>query len=337
METLNHQGNKHDILLSVIVPVYNAGLYIRACINSILLQDFQGFELILIDDGSIDCSGNICDEYQRKDNRVKVIHKVNEGVSIARNTALDLIRGEWIVFADADDYLLPGALQHLYNKTKMNNPDAVLAGFNILINNCERQGVSYEERESAYMLREISHPALWCYMFRASVIQDNNIRFVPGLAYSEDRVFLYEFALHCRHIIYSSKSIYTYRHNNNSACNSTNGMRKVLHQFHAADVMNKVLSQLRNKKIEYNKAYHEQQIILMMGATAYVTYSFSWKTYKTYESYYLKYFDNRYRLLFITIKALITYYRRKLIVFKSSPLGEEKALIDLSKIRKHKV
>lgn len=96
-----------NVVISVIVPVYNAEKYLSRCIDSILVQRFNDLELLLIDDGSKDGSGKICDEYADKDKRVKVFHKVNGGVSSARNLGLEKSKGEYVTFVDADDYLLP--------------------------------------------------------------------------------------------------------------------------------------------------------------------------------------------------------------------------------------
>ena len=93
------------IEISIIVPVYNTEKYIIRCINSVLKQTFRNWELILIDDGSIDSSGKICDFFQKKDNRIKVIHKKNEGVSIARNLGITLSKGNYITFIDSDDWV----------------------------------------------------------------------------------------------------------------------------------------------------------------------------------------------------------------------------------------
>lgn len=92
-------------MLSVIVPVYNAEEYLRKCIDSILYQTYSDLELLLINDGSTDSSGAVCDEYARRDERVRVIHKENGGVSSTRNLGLDLAQGEWITFVDADDWI----------------------------------------------------------------------------------------------------------------------------------------------------------------------------------------------------------------------------------------
>lgn len=101
-------------LISVIVPVYNVETYLPQCIESLLNQKYQNLELLLIDDGSSDGSGAICDRYERLDKRVKAFHKENGGVSSARNLGLDHACGEWIAYVDSDDYVSPDYLQDLY-------------------------------------------------------------------------------------------------------------------------------------------------------------------------------------------------------------------------------
>lgn len=115
-------------MISVIVPVYNTEQYLPRCIESILSQSFTDFELLLIDDGSTDGSGKICDAYAEKDNRIRVFHKENGGVSSARNMGLDEAKGEWVYFVDSDDELLHDGLQVLFDNTNK-EVDVVLAGF----------------------------------------------------------------------------------------------------------------------------------------------------------------------------------------------------------------
>ena len=114
--------------ISVIVPVYNAEKYLRRCIDSILAQTFTDFELLLIDDGSTDSSGKICDEYAKKDRRIRVFHKENGGVSSARNVGLSHLRGNWVYFVDSDDYLSP---QHLQNYVNYLDADIIYQGYRL--------------------------------------------------------------------------------------------------------------------------------------------------------------------------------------------------------------
>lgn len=109
--------------ISIIVPVYKVEKYLHKCVDSILKQTFKDFELILVDDGSPDKSGDICDEYARKDNRVRVIHKENGGVSDARNVGIDIAEGEYIGFVDGDDYIASDMYEVLYNSLIDNSAD----------------------------------------------------------------------------------------------------------------------------------------------------------------------------------------------------------------------
>ena len=111
--------------ISVIIPVYNAESTLRRCVDSVLAQTFTDFECLLINDGSKDKSGEICDEYARKDSRVKVFHKENGGVSSARNVGLDNARGEWVSFVDSDDWVEGDILESMYKTALLSGSSLV--------------------------------------------------------------------------------------------------------------------------------------------------------------------------------------------------------------------
>ena len=115
--------------VSIIVPVYNAGKTISRCVDSILKQTCRDFELLLIDDGSTDHSGAICDDYQARDSRVRVFHQQNSGVSAARNLALREAKGEYLQFVDSDDWITPDATASLLRAARDNDCDMVIADF----------------------------------------------------------------------------------------------------------------------------------------------------------------------------------------------------------------
>ena len=117
--------NCEDVSVSIIVPIYNSDLYLRKCIDSVLAQTFQDIQLILVDDGSSDNSGMICDEYAAKYSNISVIHKENGGQSSARNRGLDIAEGKYVYFLDSDDYLLENAIESLYETAENNNADVV--------------------------------------------------------------------------------------------------------------------------------------------------------------------------------------------------------------------
>ena len=116
-------------MVSIIVPVYNSGKYLRKCVDSILAQTFTDFELFLVNDGSTDDSPGICDDYASRDPRIRVIHQVNQGQSVARNNAIARMSGEWVLFCDSDDWIHPESLERLYNAAVENDTRISIAGY----------------------------------------------------------------------------------------------------------------------------------------------------------------------------------------------------------------
>lgn len=118
--------------ISVVIPIYNAESYLQECVDSVLAQTFTGFELILVDDGSNDNSANICDEYAKLDNRIKVIHQTNGGVSSARLKGLQIAQGEWVCFIDSDDTIPSDSLSSLFDGSKKYDTDFVVGHHNMV-------------------------------------------------------------------------------------------------------------------------------------------------------------------------------------------------------------
>lgn len=116
-------------LISVIVPVYNTEQYLVECLESILKQTYSNIEVILVDDGSIDLSGNICDQFARNDSRIRVFHKQNEGVAIAKNFGIKQARGEYIVIVDSDDMIDERMIQVLYDQARTHQADIVIGNY----------------------------------------------------------------------------------------------------------------------------------------------------------------------------------------------------------------
>ena len=206
--------------ISIIVPVYNTEKYLRPCLDSILAQKFTDWETILVDDGSKDQSGQICDEYVNKAPRFTVIHNENHGVSVTRNIGIKNANAEWLYFIDADDELLPDALENLYRNTS-EEVDLVSASYvryeeNKIIP--ERQASVDALLTREQFIKEISYYKArncerycWTKLFRRSVIQNNNLSFDTTLAYREDVVFLYSYLIHCSRQIKCVKApVYNY-------------------------------------------------------------------------------------------------------------------------------
>lgn len=197
-------------LISVIIPVYNARLYLRNSIESVLSQRFTDFELLLIDDGSTDGSGKICDEYATKDNRIKVFHKANGGVSSARNMGLDNASGEWIAFVDSDDELL-----HSWsNVSALIRKDIDFISFGYERHSIEKNIFTTIPQEEKIV--DINQSVTLMYMdkfyqfyavtklFKRSIIINNNLRFDETLYFSEDRLFIINYLC-----VMSGKMYYT--------------------------------------------------------------------------------------------------------------------------------
>lgn len=207
--------------ISVIVPVYKAEKYLYRCVDSILNQTFTDFEVLLIDDGSPDRSGEICDEYVKKDNRVRVFHKENGGVSSARNLGIDEAKGEWVYFADADDYLPNDSFNTLI-KLSNEDVDCIMAGYTVAYETGE---IKFPELNDIFkhisipdalveMYRPTDFPYqgyLWCKLFRHKIIINNEIRFDEAIYFNEDRLFIVQFLCHLNNMVaYTTKSVYCY-------------------------------------------------------------------------------------------------------------------------------
>ena len=191
--------------ISIIIPIYNTEAYLPRCIDSILSQSFTDYELILINDGSIDNSGSICDKYAQQDNRIKVFHQKNGGLSSARNTGLDHAQGEWIYFVDSDDELKPDGLQTLVNCIS-EDVDMVMGGYeqynldgNLIETEKNHETLTLSRRDSLLVLfpdHSIHYSYLgyvWIRLFRNRIIQDHGLRFDTSIKIKEDTLFVTQY------------------------------------------------------------------------------------------------------------------------------------------------
>ena len=194
-----------DYKISIIIPIYNTEAYLPRCIDSILSQSFTDYELILINDGSIDNSGSICDKYAQQDNRIKVFHQKNGGLSSARNTGLDHAQGEWIYFVDSDDELKPDGLQTLVNCIS-EDVDMVMGGYeqynldgNLIETEKNHETLTLSRRDSLLVLfpdHSIQYSYLgyvWIRLFRNRIIQDHGLRFDTSIRIKEDTLFVTQY------------------------------------------------------------------------------------------------------------------------------------------------
>lgn len=254
--------------ISIIVPIYNKEKYLRECIDSILSQSFNDFELILIDDGSKDSSWTIIQEYAVHDNRIVPFRQANAGVSAARNAGLDRAQGKWICFVDADDYLPKDGIQILVEHGEKSNADIVNA--NVTRVEDEKQFKIFNfnnEIIKGNIYPRLVHFAPWAQLFKRNIIEAHHLRYVRGLAYSEDNVFILHYSLYASSIEFVNQSVYNYRINQDSAIQNKDYKKVAYHQMWAAHEVYKLKdkeSSLRNFIINRTK------ILISSSINAYV-------------------------------------------------------------------
>lgn len=240
--------------ISVIVPVYKAEQYLPQCIDSILSQTYGDLELILVDDGSPDNSGTICDQYAKKDNRVRVFHKENEGVSSARNLGIEKSNGEWITFVDADDTLTTDTLskcsiffkeadeirfsmKYIYSEDGLQTKDDVMPVMS----------------KSQYVSTIIARKTILGVcggLYKTKLFVDNNIRFDTELVNGEDWLVLLNVTLMANKVIILPDTFYLYNNVNNSSCTHTLDYKK---QFSSLLALVKITDLIKEIGGSYNK------------------------------------------------------------------------------------
>lgn len=215
--------NSDNVIISVIIPIYNAERFLSQCLDSILAQTFKNWELIAVDDGSTDNSLKILMAYAVKDSRIKIISKSNEGVSIARNTAINKSCGEYVYFVDADDIIEPECLFKLIDVMKKRKASLVKADYYAID---EKGNVAFINKKQ-FIRKKFNNEVLnadifgrkvllddfflWTCLFQRNIIEKNTIRFIPHCRLMEDAAFLATYLVHSPRNIYVYESIYGYR------------------------------------------------------------------------------------------------------------------------------
>lgn len=218
--------------ISIIVPVYNAEKYLRQCLDSIIAQNYIDWECILVDDGSKDGSGNICDEYTQRDNRFKVFHQDNAGSSFARNVGIENAKGYWVSFIDADDWIAADHIKNLIACAETNDAEIVISAFyehkNGVNSYCPNKPSNLDnntiivETLRGYGL----HAGLWNKLIKKELIDSNGIRF-PYYNYYEDMFFTVSVVRKAKRIAYVQNPTYYYRIHSSSLTNSTDYSKRI--------------------------------------------------------------------------------------------------------------
>lgn len=229
------KDNKNNIIVSVIVPVYNVEKYLDRCLISIVNQTLKNIEIILVDDGSKDTSGKLCDEWQKKDKRIKVIHKENEGLGFARNSGINIANGKYICYIDSDDYIKLDTLEKVLSRLEKTNSDICYFGFIEKIGEKEKiveipKKLYYSQKEKEEFIKNILGPkedakeSVFCgvsactAILKKEVLDKNGIRFLSERKIlSEDIIYNLQVCERVNSISIEPNYYYYYCHNNNNS------------------------------------------------------------------------------------------------------------------------
>lgn len=211
-------------MISIIVPIYNTSSTIEKCIHSILNQSHTDWELLLIDDGSTDLSGEICEQFSKINNRIKTFHKQNGGVSSARNLGIINAKGDYVLFIDADDWIEDNYLESLINKAEY---DLVISSFiyeypgNNIVFECKETSCNNREAVGATLKKIDPYMGItvpWCKLYKTNIITTNNLRFDERTSSGEDTLFVYNYIKYINSLCTIKASGYHY--------NATGGLSK---------------------------------------------------------------------------------------------------------------
>lgn len=248
--------NNDKQLISIIIPVYNVALYLKQCIESIIKQE-GNIEIILVDDGSPDDCPAICDEYTKKDSRIRVIHKQNGGVSSARNAGLDIARGKWVWFVDGDDYITENAIEEIKCILKREEKvDLIRFSYNRLIGNqitkIDIENINnLPSKEYLQKCHSYLNPTM---LFKLEIINNINLRFSEDIKMGEDLEFQYKYLLFCYHPIQYNIHLYNYRLRESSATKSNNSRYNIVND--SLKVLNSLLSFIKERNLNPEKWFY---------------------------------------------------------------------------------
>lgn len=232
-----------NIKVSIVIPVYNVEKYLDKCIKSVLKQTHENLEIIMVDDGSTDNSGKIADSYLDKDSRIKVIHKKNEKVSVARNTGIDAATGEYVCFADADDYLLPDYVEYLLKLAVENDADVALTKDMFTTfhpNQVDGDQIQIKTPEQATIdILTYNLPiGVYCKIFKREFL-GKEIRFVPHIYIGEGFNFNTMAFQRANKVVEGNRRVYFYRRDNPTSATTKFSLDKWENAIYAIENIHK--------------------------------------------------------------------------------------------------
>lgn len=251
-------------LVSIIIPIYNSEKYLKQCLNSVCKQSYKNMEVILVDDGSTDDSGKICDEFEKKDLRYKAIHIINQGVSNARNYGIKNANGNYIIFIDSDDWIPKDYVKNLMEENRKEKFELIACPIYGKINKkWEAFSFDFDEYSSEKFIFLNKNYFLYgphCKLYQTDIIKKNKILFPQDISYGEDLIFNMQYLKYCEKLFVTNRTFYNYRIDNENSLS-----RKYRdNQFEMEKILHKKLFELirikKIKDIKLEKYYYRRYV-----------------------------------------------------------------------------
>ena len=261
---------KNTVTVSVVIPVYNVEQYLRECVDSVLRQTYSSYEIILVDDGSTDSSGSICDAYAAKDNRISVIHKANGGLSSARNAGLEKSKGKYVYFLDSDDYIVEDALEKLVGTAEKENAEIVFFDAVSFADDCFKVSQNYisqnytrkhgyETDKGSEVFAKLQsngefHSAVQLMLISKKLLENKHISFKDGIYY-EDMLFTYQVFCGAEAVSQSKEALYYRRYRSDSIMTSEKNTKHFISFTKVYEEVKKFSEEIGVEDKAFAKAY----------------------------------------------------------------------------------
>lgn len=246
-----------DKVVSILIPIYNAEKYITRCINSVIEQNYNNLEIVLVDDGSKDKSLSICESFAKKDSRIKIIKQKNKGVSSARNKAIENATGEYVTFLDADDSIEKQYIQELIKYHEKNS-----------LTRCRYSSTREKSINQTEYIDLIAKGKVagvcWGYLFEKELL--NELRFDENVSYMEDTIFIIQYILKIKKVIIVNDAIYNYNQNEESLTQRNADVSKRIYGYSYS--IDRIGDILKNSKFNYYNELNERKVKLFESEIA---------------------------------------------------------------------
>ena len=254
-------------LISVVIPVYNVEQYLQECVDSVLAQTYQNFEIILVNDGSTDTSGELCDYYGKKDSRIQVIHQNNQGLSCTRNNGFKKAKGKYVYFLDSDDWIVSNALERLITTAIEESADVVFFDASSFIDGKPEQKIKQRYLRQHEYKKDLGlnifekmqrykefHSAVQLLFINREYMERENILFEPNIIY-EDMLFTFELLCKAKGVVGLREALYHRRYRENSIMTSKKSGRNYISACTVYEKVNDLAKEMEISKLKLAQEY----------------------------------------------------------------------------------